>query len=33
MAAEVYIKTHERTALEFLLDPLAQAMRRSFREH
>lgn len=33
MAAEVFIKTHERTALEFLLDPLAQAMRRSFREH
>lgn len=33
MAAEVYIKTHERTALEFLLDPLTAAMRRSFREH
>jgi HlyD family type I secretion membrane fusion protein len=33
MAAEVYIKTHERTALEFLLEPLTAAMRRSFREH
>lgn len=33
MAAEVYIKTQERTALEFLMDPLTMAMRRSFREH
>jgi len=33
MAAEVYIKTHERTALEFLVEPLTAAMRRSFREH
>ena len=33
MAAEVYIKTHERTALEFLAEPLTAAMRRSFREH
>jgi HlyD family type I secretion membrane fusion protein len=33
MAAEVYIKTTERSALEFLMDPLLTAMRRSFREH
>jgi HlyD family type I secretion membrane fusion protein len=33
MAAEVYIKTAERSALEFLMDPLTAAMRRSFREH
>lgn len=33
MAAEVYIKTTERTAIEFLMDPLTTAMRRSFREH
>lgn len=33
MAAEVYIKTTERSALQFLMDPLTTAMRRSFREH
>lgn len=33
MAAEVFIKTAERSVLEFLLDPLTAAMRRSFREH
>lgn len=33
MATEVYIKTTERTALQFLMDPLTTAMRRSFREH
>lgn len=33
MAAEVYIKTTERSAVEFLMDPLTAAMRRSFREH
>jgi len=33
MAAEVFIKTSDRSALDFLLDPLTSAMRRSFREH
>jgi epimerase transport system membrane fusion protein len=33
MATEVYIKTTERSALQFLMDPLTTAMRRSFREH
>jgi multidrug efflux pump subunit AcrA (membrane-fusion protein) len=33
MAAEVYIRTSERSALQFLLEPLTSAMRRSFREH
>ena len=33
MAAEVFIKTVERNALDFLLDPLTAAMRRGFREH
>lgn len=33
MAAEVYIKTVERSALGFLLDPLMAGMRRGFREH
>lgn len=32
MAAEVYIKTAERTPLRFLIDPLTSGMRRSFRE-
>jgi HlyD family type I secretion membrane fusion protein len=32
-ATEVYIKTSERTALEFLLEPLTSGLRRSFREH
>ena len=33
MAAEVYIRTSERSALQFLLEPLTSALRRSFREH
>jgi HlyD family type I secretion membrane fusion protein len=33
MVAEVYIQTRERTAIEFLLDPLLDGMRRAFREH
>jgi hypothetical protein len=33
MSAEVYIRTSERTALQFLVDPLTAGMRRSFREH
>jgi epimerase transport system membrane fusion protein len=33
MAAEVYIKTSERTPLEFLLEPLTASLRKSFREH
>jgi HlyD family type I secretion membrane fusion protein len=33
MSAEVYIRTSERTALQFLMDPLTAGMRRSFREH
>lgn len=32
MAAEVFILTRERTALEFLLDPVKQALDRSMRE-
>lgn len=32
MAAEVYIKTHERTAWQFLLEPLTSSLRRGFRE-
>jgi epimerase transport system membrane fusion protein len=33
LAAEVYIKTGERTPLDFLLDPFLSGLRRSFREH
>jgi HlyD family type I secretion membrane fusion protein len=33
MSAEVYIRTSERTALKFLMDPLTAGLRRSFREH
>jgi len=33
MSAEVYIRTSERTTLQFLMDPLTAGMRRSFREH
>jgi HlyD family type I secretion membrane fusion protein len=33
MSAEVYIRTSERTALQFLADPLTAGLRRSFREH
>ena len=32
MAAEVFVRTHERSAIEFLLEPLANAARRSLRE-
>ena len=32
-STEVYIKTSERTALEFLIEPLTAGLRRSFREH
>ncbi len=32
-STEVYIRTSERTALEFLLEPLTAGLRRSFREH
>lgn len=32
-STEVYIKTSERTALEFLVEPLTAGLRRSFREH
>jgi HlyD family type I secretion membrane fusion protein len=32
-AVEVYLRTSERTALEFLLEPLTAGMARSFREH
>jgi HlyD family type I secretion membrane fusion protein len=33
MPAEVFIQTIERTLLDYLLDPLLQTIRRSFREH
>jgi len=33
MAAEVYIKTTERTPLGFLLEPVGGYFRRAFREH
>jgi len=33
MAAEVFIRTRERTPLGYLLEPLVNATRRSFREH
>ena len=33
MGAEVYVRTHDRTALEFLVEPLVNATRRSVREH
>jgi HlyD family type I secretion membrane fusion protein len=32
MAAEVFVRTHERSAIEFLLEPLVNAARRSTRE-
>ena len=32
-SAEVYVRTSERTPLDFLLEPLLAGMRRSFREH
>lgn len=33
MAAEVFVKTAERSTLQFMLEPLTAGMRRSFREH
>ena len=33
MGAEVYVRAHDRTALEFLVEPLVNAARRSMREH
>jgi epimerase transport system membrane fusion protein len=33
MAAEVYIKTSERTALDYLLEPVLVSIRRAFRDH
>ncbi|RVT49488.1 HlyD family type I secretion periplasmic adaptor subunit [Rubrivivax albus] len=33
MATEVFVTTSDRTALDFLLDPLLSGLRRSFREH
>ena len=33
MGAEVFIKTSERSAMQFLLQPLTAGMRRGFREH
>ena len=33
MAAEVFIRTVERSPIDFLLDPLLSGMRRGFREH
>ncbi len=32
MPAEVYIRTHSRTALDYLLTPITNSMRRSLRE-
>jgi epimerase transport system membrane fusion protein len=33
MGAEVFVHTHDRTASEFLVEPLLNAARRSLREH
>jgi epimerase transport system membrane fusion protein len=33
MGAEVFVRTHDRTAIEFLIEPLLNAARRSLREH
>jgi HlyD family type I secretion membrane fusion protein len=33
MATEVFIRTSSRTPLDFLLEPLTEGLRRSFREH
>ena len=33
MAAEVFVRTRDRTTLDFLTEPLVNAMRRSLREH
>ena len=32
MPAEVYIKTHERTFFEYLMQPVKDSMSRAFRE-
>jgi hypothetical protein len=33
MAAEAYIKTAERTALDYLLEPVLISIKRAFRDH
>ena len=33
MSAMVFIQTRERTAMNYLLEPLTESLRRSFREH
>jgi hypothetical protein len=33
MGAEVFVRTGDRTAIEFLLEPLRNAARRSLREY
>ena len=33
MGAEIFVRTRDRTTLDFLLEPLVNAMRRSLREH
>jgi multidrug efflux pump subunit AcrA (membrane-fusion protein) len=33
MGAEVFVRTRDRTTLDFLIEPLVNAMRRSLREH
>jgi HlyD family type I secretion membrane fusion protein len=33
MAAEVFVRTRDRTAVDYLLEPLVNAARRSFREY
>lgn len=33
MGAEVFVRTRERSALDYLLEPLVNATRRSFRDH
>jgi HlyD family type I secretion membrane fusion protein len=33
MGAEVFVRTHDRTPIEFLLEPLLNAARRTLREH
>jgi HlyD family type I secretion membrane fusion protein len=32
MAAEIYIQTQSRTALQYIMRPIADSLRRSFRE-
>jgi len=33
MGAEVFVRTRERTAFDYLAEPLVNAMRRSLREY